>query len=551
MPDERQKLRILHFNKIGEDRSGIHIRLWNNVVTWVSLDVSPVAPGDPVPITWSVFSIHLDLGKVTARVFLDKGNAKLYESPPVLTSKSDTGLQQATILAPGSGGVANELYAIGTKTLRLDVSSDKTVDVFWTTADLAVMPENVNGGWWEWTNAISTPDPSTPLPWKPPLQGPSYSSVINHPFTLIGRVVNRAQNRNATMTGSAVLLETTYPGGAPTELESASFTVAPGGQQEIVFNPITRNWGWLIPGIWVHNFGEPKVKTLDYTVRLSMSDPFANSYHDVVSVGLRMQVSVSAEKKGYASGALATLAVGIVAAIFSFGAGLSAAQAVAGGLGKKAQDPPEPDARFRERVDFQSWPETAPAAEDTRFSECLAVLGLASRAVFLIDALGTIENRMLGALLAEDNRAGAIQAESYRQAERLLQRTIRRLMVLAQTAGKALASRPEFAPEVIGTNIREWQRGGVPRDVRAALTEQGCTDEAVATVMSAIDHPTAASLATEVGQSFGLLQWSFAMIGREVRRETVALLRRVKRTTRGRTRRQKARPRRLTQDASR
>src|SRR5688572_16575853 len=89
-----------------------------------------------------------------------------------------------------------------------------------------------------------------------------------------------------------------------------------------------------------------------YGIQYTITDPFGNAYPETRAPGdLRILVEVTDEKRGYLSGALAALGVGILAAIFSFGAGLSAGQALAAGLGKKAQDPPAPDSRYRDRVD--------------------------------------------------------------------------------------------------------------------------------------------------------------------------------------------------------
>jgi len=508
----------------------VYIRSGAVFVTSASLDANPVVPGGQVPITWDLFSTKpkdLNLGTVTARVYLEKVNVKLYESPqtPLVVSEfiADTGFQHANIEVPDSGGTANDLYHIGTKTLRLDVSADKSSDVFSDTVDLRVVPEYVHGGWWEWGGISGTADPSAPQAPNLPFET-HHDFVINHPFTLAGRIVNHSKSPNATMTGSLTLLETAFLSNQTLEVESRTFTIAPGGYQEIVFAPITKNWGWLIPGAWIENPKESRVKTFDYTVRFSLADPYGNFYPETLSNGVAISISVSDEKRGYASGALAALGAAIISAIFTFGAGLSAGQAIAAGLGKKALDPPEPDQRFRHPVDVRSNELANDVTGDPRFPEFRRVLRFAERAVALLDALGEIHARLLGARTAHDRKAISLQGESYRAAEHSLQATVRELIDSTASTVTTLQADPEFDRESLRAKILAWQRNGLPPDVRRRLTDGGCTEETLAQMMLAVQEPAVALLAQDVGQVLSLLAWSLGLVAREVNREAPKLL---------------------------
>src|SRR5437870_4603953 len=66
--------------------SSIFLHPGEFLATWASLDATTVVPGQPIPITWNLHSLWaagLAPGTVTARVYLDEFNAKLFESQPV------------------------------------------------------------------------------------------------------------------------------------------------------------------------------------------------------------------------------------------------------------------------------------------------------------------------------------------------------------------------------------------------------------------------------------------------------------------------------------
>ncbi|HTG34959.1 MAG TPA: hypothetical protein VLB76_18740 [Thermoanaerobaculia bacterium] len=489
-------------------------------VTAVSLDVSSVVPGQPIPITWSLHSLHgtgLEPGTVTARVYHDKFNVKLFESLPVPVVPVQYGVgtldQKGLIAPPANGGVANDLYHIGNNTLRLEVTSNVTGVVFSITADLQVMPDQIAG--WAWLGAEGTADTSAPSVPAAPFF-PRFDFLINHGFKLSGRMSNSAHNPNIVITGSLRLVETPFATADAIDVESQTLTIAPGGHTDLLFAEIKKNWTWLISGIWVRNFGEPLAKSFVYSVRFSFSDSYNNFYDDIVSpLTLMVTVSVSDEKRGYADGALAALGVGLILAIFSFGAGLSAAQAIAGGLGDKALDPPEPDARYRARVDIPGRISPKPAA-DPRFTEVMHALEAAERAAMLFDALGDIHNRLLGARLVDDREAVQMQRASYQEAESELRSTVEALMTTAARAVVSVRQHADFTPDTLEARLRAWQRAGIPSDVRSRLGQEGASDETIAGLSRTVQDSTVVALAQDLSQTLSLMAYSIARAAREL-----------------------------------
>ena len=125
------------------------------------------------------------------------------------------------------------------------------------------------------------------------------------------------------------------------------------------------------------------------SVQCSFTDSYNNNYEPPPFGSILIGISVSDEKRAYANGAISVLAIGLVAAIFSFGAGLSAAQAIAGGLGNRALDPPFPDPRFQQTVALPVAKELPPI-HDRVLGDVLGVLYAAEHILLLLEVLGDI-----------------------------------------------------------------------------------------------------------------------------------------------------------------
>lgn len=492
------------------------------------LDVATVVPGQPIPIVWSLHTlpgVGLGPGKVTAHVYLDKFNSLLFDSKPVplqaVLFGLDTTEQKALIPPPPNGGVANELYHIGLKTLRLEVVFDKTGEMFSTTAELQVIPDHFGG--WGWSGAQGTNNPSAivlpPMPFFP-----RFNFLINHSYKLSGRMDNTAGNPNVTITGSLTIQESQSGTSDTTEVETVAFSVGPGGHLDVLSIPIVKNWTWLVSGVWVRNFSEPLSKTFGYSVRYSFTDSYGNSYPEVLSpLTLTVNVGVSDEKRGYGDGALGVLGVGIIAAIFTFGAGLSAAQAIAGGLGSKALDPPVPDSRYGRRVVVGEPPYNQVVVPEP-FVEVMGVVFAAGRAIALVDALGDIENRLLGAQIVKDRNAIRLQLESYRETEAALYSVAEGIVDLGANAVKALQARPEFDRDSIEATLRAWQRHGISAEVLDRLYAGGVTDINIAKLTLALAEPGVIEAAQDPTQALSLLTYSIVLAARELRRRSESVV---------------------------
>lgn len=493
----------------------------------VNLYLDAVRPGAPIPFTWNLHTLPgsgLDPGSVTASIYLDTFNEKLFSSQPVPLVQAQFGLdtlpQNGLIAPPPNGGAANELYRIGVKTLRLDVESDKTGAVFSTYAELSVIADPLVA--WEWLDPEGTKDPSAPSVPQIPFH-PRYDFLINHDYKLFGCLRGLAQNPNLGAAGFMVLIETPFGTSNSVEVQTVSFLVGPGGRMEFLFEPIKKDWGWLISGVWVRNFSQPLSKTFVYTVRYAYSDSYGNFYNDVMSYPITISVRVSDEKQGYASGALAALGVGIIAAIFSFGAGLSAAQAIAGGLGKKALDPPELDSRYRDEVIVAIAPNRFKDTKD-RFKEIVRILELAERFVILVEAHGDVHNRLLGAAFAKDKQSINLQRKSLSVIDDEIATTVSDLIHRGADAVTAIQDEPEFNRNKIEKTLRIWERYGIPNDVRNKLSLSGCTGDNVRALQSSLREQSVVEIAQDVAQTISLLVYSLFNAAVQVHRTTVDIL---------------------------
>ncbi len=504
------------------------------VLTWAYLEPTAVRPGEPVPIEWGLFSTLKEgghLGPVVARVSLESGNIELYESQPTPLHRAgylfESGAQHATALVPAYGPAANALYRIGSTPLRIDVATKGIPTVFSESAYLEVVREFVNADWWEWTDVIRTPDPASPDPGLTPLFPfeKRYQVAINHPFTFVGRIVNRCKSPNSTLSGSVTLIETAVDTNTDTELETASFTIGPGAYQEIVFKPITKNWTWLVSKVWVYNPSEKREKTFLYRIRFRFSDSFGNFYADTDSLRVWMDVRVTKEKKDYASGALAALGLSAIASIFSFGSAASLVQAIANGLGDKALDPPEPDPAYRTPVRVRPpLPAQAVDPKNPHLRNFLDLLRFAERAVALMDALGEVHCRLLGARIAEDSDAIALQRRSYRSIERNLQATVSELVEHWPRTASSLSTHPDWSRDAIASGLIDLQRRGLSPDTRRCLVEQGCSEDMITQIMRAAQEPAMITIAGDVTHLLAVLAWSIAETARSLHLASPAIL---------------------------
>jgi len=194
-------------------------------------------------VTWrllSARSLGLFPDTVSAKLFLDASNVLLYESGPVpLVATSGTSFyyttnnQNVNIVSPDQA-TTNQLYAIPGPMLRVEITSQKTGEVFIDTNTLEVDPRTLIE--WDWTGAQGTVD--TDLAATP--DAPTF--VINHPYVLLGSIKNIAKDRGIAVMGSLTILETPDDTNAvPTEVQSFQFSLGgEGAHDDFVSQSITK-----------------------------------------------------------------------------------------------------------------------------------------------------------------------------------------------------------------------------------------------------------------------------------------------------------------------
>lgn len=528
---DREKI-LLKYKQVGWHKSPIWIRQVNFLITgWPTLNTASVVPGQNIPATWSFYSILQNAKTAKTEIFVDSINASIYISQPAPLKQNgiyqDTGPVNALIASPPFGGTANQLYHFGTKTLRIEVTPDNQADLFASYNELNVVPENVGPGWWEWDDPSTTPDPSATVAPAIPLVSRDFSSIINHAFTLSGKIINKGQSQNNTMYGSLVLYETSGEGRA-IPLEEQVFMIGPGAQQAVVFNPIKKNWGWIIPGIWVENPSEPQSKRFSYEIVFTLFDSFGNIYPPVNSAKVNINVTVTDHKRAYGNGAMGVLAAGLILAIFSFGAGLSAATAIAAGLGTRAQDPPEPDGLYKQTCELNLVDLIGDNTNEKKIANISKMLNSMYHALIVLDHLAITYNRWLSANMVEDSKAAGLQLTAFKESEKLLQSTIRKVTAHIQATLNEMKSDPRFNWEKLRQKILLIQYQGLHSESAQQLISAGYSKDELTAFIKNINYPQMVELSQDINQVFTLLAICFGKIGSAVSSEKNKL-RRVRR----------------------
>lgn len=477
-------------------------------VIWPSLQPLQIVPGQDLTFVWSLSTLAaVDLVFVTASIYLERWPG------PVATSKDvklldggqpwikSTGDQTQLVPALGPGGLANDLYAIGTHVLRLEVTSSKTGQLFTAKADLTVVADSPPI--WIWNPPEGTKDESLPDVPQVPLRPLHYNLLIHHDYALSGRLLsaaNSTQRLALSMSGKATLMELRPDGGASIPIESQPFNLLPGQSSPtsgtpVVFNTrFNKNWTWLVPAVWIINPLESLEKRWCYGVTLTYADNYNNVYAGVdVSLPMWINVGVDDTKKGFAAGALAALAVGAVLAIFTFGAAAGVAQAIAGGLGAKALDPPLPDPRYARAVVLPA--SHTPAHAEGAASTIAALLASCEDLVDLIRASDDTLNRVLGAMTASDNAAIARQTKALGRIETTL---VRKFQTIAEQWEGFAARIPKFDTDDIERTLRKWQSQGLSRTAVKTLESAGVSDTAIRTLAEAVQQDELIAAATNV-----------------------------------------------------
>jgi F0F1-type ATP synthase membrane subunit c/vacuolar-type H+-ATPase subunit K len=451
---------------------------------------STTVPGDGISLTWSLFSpLILNLGLVTARVYLDSNGIKLAESQSTLVSPQaggvGTGLQTMEILSPGFGQLGNILYALGSKLLRLEVTSDKTNDVFTDTASLTVASDAAP--MWTWDPPVATTDPSAPETPAIPFQ-PTYNLLINNDIYLSGDITLSSARDNVSNVygGKISLLQKEGDDGTAIVLDDQPFFIPPGATLPITFpRNVKQNWTWLIPGIWVRNYNQPLDKSFVYTVQLDYYDSYNNFYPGVLlPIPLRLNIGVDDQKMAYANGALAAIGLGLTLAVATLGASIGIASTVAGALGAQALDPPVPDSRYGRVL---SLPEAPTVSESLFAHERIDnFLKVCAHFLELVEILGDTVNRYLGAKEAKARGPVDKQRAAISRIVRLIEELSGDLSRHATLAVNSSIEGELIGEDGIEFTLRRWERTGIPPELELKLFSQGMTENSLVLMNAAL-----------------------------------------------------------------
>ena len=303
---------------------------------------------------------------------------------------------------------------------------------------------------------------------------------------------------------------------------------APGEHRQIAFTPITKDWAWILPHVWVQS--GPTTRVFAYLVRASSVDEFGNHLGPVDAATVTMQVDVPGSKINWLIAALAALIAAGVAGIAALlwppaAAAASALALLAEGSGAAAQDPPEPDPNFAEPEDVKF---DDLAGDQSQPESALAAWALdALRVTRAQDVLYRLEAKAMGAVEAQDPEAFAARSKEYLQ---LVQEVVAATKRLERQVPEAIKEVDAAAPaEEVERLTRALLEDDVPADALARWLEAGQPPELLATWRHTIaatgegqDSPgksltlepalrrLAASLATQ-GQSLareGLQKWA-------------------------------------------
>lgn len=471
-----------------------------------SLAANPIFPGQQIKLTWGLFAIQgVKIGKVKAAVYLGDTDFKIADSAAIALAPVEfgiwTGDQTLTIPSLAPGGLVDTIYSIGEHPLRLEVTSVDDGSVFTAVGVLEVVAGLTPV--WSWDPPDGTTDTSLP----PPQQifgRPKYNLLINHDYRLLGSLdFDDAVPVPpiVSITGVMELWELRPNGSEPVKIETKPFQLVPGQQYPQVFDEkFKKNWSWLIPGVWIINPYETMDKLFSYTVMASYSDSYQNFYPDrLVSLPLDINIGVDDAKRGFANGALAALAIGLVAAIFSFGAGAALGSALAAGLGVKALDPPEPDSRYSRAVADPR--QLRQESDGSDFGAIAALLNDVGYLFALIEAVDDTLNRLLGAESARDRHAADLQRGAIEAFVAKMQSRLPEIMLSLLAAEEVCKKEEMLGADHLEAKLRDVRRSGLSRDVTAQLVSAGVSDTAIDLLNSA----AACNEITEIGKDLPAL----------------------------------------------
>jgi hypothetical protein len=286
----------------------------------------------------------------------------------------------------------------------------------------------------------------------------------------------------------------------------------PGTQIPIAFPSITQDWQWITTGVWVVK--GPLVKEFHYSVEFTLVDHYGNGYPVVLSTPVTVSVGVSQSKRmagAAAMAAAANAAVWAAAGMAALGGiitapgapylfGIAAAwYGAASTAGKFAQDPPEPDSRYREPVRLKS-PRLSGVLDNSTESKAVGALISAVAQIFAAGlALSEIEGRWMGARDAGDKKAMDFQKAAYQEMRARLLKIVGRINSLAGEAERVFSKEAFFALPTLNKLLTQLEETGLPKRLRELAVEADVSWESMVALDTAVRDPRLAGCARLCG----------------------------------------------------
>jgi hypothetical protein len=472
--------------------------------------LSPIVPGQPLPISWAWSSGFGQIPSGTAfvgNVYINDpvtGESLTLNEAPLTFTVPGTGpgfgvpTQNAT-LSPPTPRASQLLYAVGSHKIQFNLQIGEG-DTSTASATAVVQPDL---NWIQFSSpSASPPSPAWNSSYNVSATGTNTSSYANFQiasFEMIETDTNTGQTRTVSTSVTPSLVGASGSGNSQVTVDTAS---------------ITQNWTWMNP--FAYFLQGPTSDTFTYSAWMVLEDQFGNVYPNVSQSyyggpnftainafdPLRLLVSVSQAKQAAEIGALiqiglaalfqaVAVALGIAAAtaagtIFGLpaaavlGAAAGAAQVsafacqqAAQGFANQATDPPVPDFCTRELLRIV--PGAVPGIERVRkqYPQLARTLEIAA---FLYSAgrtLDAIDAKLVACFVDKDKRGRVLQIDARRKIARMLEVEKRRIPLQVVRTRKELKSSLQKLGVALNQGVRSLQAEGLSSTFREKLLASG------------------------------------------------------------------------------
>ncbi len=484
-----------------------------------------VYPDQPIPFTWEVdgfvksgekgpdeFSVQVGLVISTPSGYQVK--PLFGPTPPVpVTLKGeffDTGPQSGTIQPPTDPSISAPLYQLGTQVLQIEIPDGITANQL-----LQVVPDPTISRWWNWTL---------------PTAGSTASEDYGSTFEVSGTLTNLGSTAsNDAIQLNSLVLEQTDDSGSTTSWNAP----LPSGPLALDAS-LSANWPGFKPtwpwedSVTLYPTG-PFSRTFTYETQWSFTYastgvpyPFAGSSPLTVTVNVGDKKKAEAWSAfGLQTTAAALLVAAGICAFFGGGpicGGLLAAAGKAEDEARKAysaaQDPPEPDFRYRDVARTRT-------SEPSQSLEPLPSLGLLldlmGRILSALEDLNQAQARLLGARIDQSEEGIQLQTEAITTTVSDLNQYMMEIPNATAAAVNELNNAPAFQQPRFNTVLSTWHREGIPSEIRTKWVESGLSSDLLANLDGAIREDIVAKGA-QIGEALSLAASELAHAALEAQR---------------------------------